>query len=98
LLFIEVVGTRCLSFQPGSSAIATPRRKRTQAAADGQSVTCDGFKRLPNGTWVTVKDVSINYERHFGDRQLNYGKGWIITGTGDSEGARLLKALNKVCG
>ena len=63
-----------------------------------QAITCDQFKRLPNGAWVTVKDVSIDYERHFGNYQLNFGKGAIITGTGDSEGARLLTALNGKCG
>ena len=63
-----------------------------------QAVACDPFKRLPNGTWVTVKDVSLSYKRYFGNYQSNYGKGSIITGTGNSESARLLTALNKVWG
>ena len=63
-----------------------------------QALTCEQFNRLPNGGWVTIKDVSLSYGRRVGHYSLAYGKGTIITGTGDSEGAHLLNALNKVCG
>jgi hypothetical protein len=61
-----------------------------------QALTCSDFKRLPDGRWVTVKDVAISYGGRIAKYNLGYGKGLIITGT-DSEGARLLAALNKVC-
>jgi hypothetical protein len=62
-----------------------------------QVITCDEFKHLPNGGWVTVKDVSLSYGSRISQYNSFYGKGTTITGTGDSEGAHLLDALNKVC-
>ena len=64
-----------------------------------QVVRCEDFKHRPDGTWVTVHDISLNYQGwNFGSFQLNYGKGTIVTRTGDSEGTRLWTALNQVCG
>jgi len=63
-----------------------------------QAIACDQFKRLPDGGWVAAEDVSLTYGRYVGQYNVAYGKGTVITGTGDSEGARLLDALNKVCG
>jgi len=63
-----------------------------------QAVRCDQFKRLPDGGWVAVQQVSLTYGRRVGHYNLSYGKGTPVTGTGDSEGAHLLSVLNKVCG
>ena len=63
-----------------------------------QAITCDQFKRLPNGEWVTAKDVSLSYGSRVVFHNTAYGNGTNISRTGDSEGAHLLNALNKVCG
>jgi hypothetical protein len=68
-----------------------------------KAVRCDQFKRLPNGQWVAVQDISLVYGWRtignfvLGSYQWNFNNGTTVTGNGGSEDARLFAALNKVC-
>ena len=71
---------------------------RLQLRSPGASYHVRPVQRLPNGEWVTVKDVSLSYGSRVVYHNTSYGKGTNISRSGDSKGAHLLNALNKVCG
>jgi hypothetical protein len=66
-------------------------------------VRCDQFKRLPDGNWIALQDVSLAYGWRtigtltLGNYQLSFGKGTVVGPNGGSENARLFAALNKRC-
>ncbi len=63
-----------------------------------QAIDCGQFKHLPDGTWSTAKDVSLDFLQDGMEHQLNYSSGLIITGKRDREEALLSAALDKKCG
>ena len=63
-----------------------------------QAIDCGQFKHLPDGTWSTAKDVSLDFLQDGVEHQLNYSSGLIINGKRDSDEALLLAALDKKCG
>lgn len=63
-----------------------------------QAIDCGQFKHLPDGTWSTAKDVSLDFLQDGREHQLNYSGGLIITGKKDPDEALLSAALDKKCG
>ncbi len=63
-----------------------------------QAVDCGQFKHLPDGTWSTAKDVSLDFLQDGREHQLNYSSGLIINGKRDRDEALLSAALDKKCG
>jgi len=61
-----------------------------------EAIKCDDFRRLPDGSWYTVKDVSLDYDLDGTEHQTNYSNGVTIRAKND-EGARVLAALEKKC-
>lgn len=39
-----------------------------------QAIKCDQFQRLPDGSWTTTTDVSLNYTDNGTKYQSNFGK------------------------
>ena len=62
-----------------------------------QAIDCGQFKHLPDGTWSTAKDVSLDFLQDGTEHQLNYSSGFIITGKRNREEALLSAALDKKC-
>ena len=63
-----------------------------------QAIDCGQFKHLPDGTWSTAKDVSLDFLQDSTEHQLNYSSGLIITGKRNGEEALVVAALDKKCG
>lgn len=62
-----------------------------------QAIHCDDFRRLPDGSWSTVKDVSLDYLRDGTQYQLNYSKDVHLKQKAGDEATRLIDALDKKC-
>jgi hypothetical protein len=63
-----------------------------------QAIDCGQFKHLPDGTWSTAKDVSLDFLQDGTEHQLNYSSGLIITGKRNGEEALVAASLDKKCG
>ena len=63
-----------------------------------QAIQCGQFKRLPDGTWSTAQDVSLDYQRNGIHYQSNFSKGVIISGNQPGEDAVVVAALDHKCG
>lgn len=63
-----------------------------------QAIDCGQFKHLPDGTWSTAKDVSLDFLLDGKEHQLNYSSALIINGKRDRDEALLSAALDKKCG
>lgn len=62
-----------------------------------QAISCDDFRRLPDGGWSTTKDVSLDHLRNGTQYQLNYSKNAQLKQNAGDETSRLIDALNKKC-
>lgn len=62
-----------------------------------QAIQCDQFKRLPDGSWSTAKDVSLNYLRNGVETQTNLSEGLTITARISADAALIAAALDKKC-
>jgi hypothetical protein len=63
-----------------------------------QAVKCDQFKRLPDGSWVTTTDVSLDYTDNGTHDQDNFSKGVTLRASHDKQYATIVAALEKKCG
>jgi hypothetical protein len=63
-----------------------------------QAISCNDFRRLPDGIWSTTKDVSFDYLRDGTEYQSNYSKNALLKQNAGGETSRLIDALNKKCG
>lgn len=62
-----------------------------------QAIKCDQFKRLPDGSWVTTADVSLDYTDNGVKNQDNFSKGVTLSaGHGDHD-AMIVAGLEKKC-
>ena len=61
-----------------------------------QTIQCDQFKRLPDGTWST-KDVSLDFVQDGRQYQFNFANGSTITGKKGADEALILAAIEKKC-
>lgn len=62
-----------------------------------QAIHCDEFHRLPDGSWSTTKDVSLDYLLNGIQYQLNYSKDVHIKQIAQGDGSQLTAALDKKC-
>jgi hypothetical protein len=62
-----------------------------------EAITCDGFRRQPDGSWSTTKNVSVDYDLDGTEHQTNYSNGVVIRAEDGEENARILAALEKKC-
>ena len=62
-----------------------------------QAIQCGQFARLPDGSWSTTQEVSLNYRRDGVTYQNNFAKGLAISAKIGPEGALIAAALDKKC-
>jgi hypothetical protein len=60
-----------------------------------QAIKCDQFKRLPDASWSTTADVSLDFMDNGTHYQDNFGKGVTISASGHN--AVIVAALEKKC-
>jgi len=62
-----------------------------------QAVKCDQFKRLPDGSWITTTDVSLDYTDNGTQYQDNFGSGVTLSASGGGHNATIVAAIEKKC-
>ena len=62
-----------------------------------QVLKCDQFKRMPDASWATTADVSLDYTENGTRYQDNFSKGVTISASGGGHNAMLAAALEKKC-
>lgn len=62
-----------------------------------QTIKCDQFKRLPDGSWVTTADVSLDYTDNGAKNQDNFSKGVTLSASHGDHDAMIVAGLEKKC-
>jgi hypothetical protein len=63
-----------------------------------QAIKCDQFKRLPDGSWVTTADVSLDYTDNGINNHDNFSKGVTLSASHGDHYAMIVAELEKKCG
>jgi hypothetical protein len=63
-----------------------------------QVIKCNQFKRLPDGSWITTADVSLDYTDNGTHYQDNFSNGVTLSASGRGHNATLVAGLEKKCG
>lgn len=63
-----------------------------------QAIKCDQFKRLPDGSWITTADVSLDTTDNGTRYQDNFSKGVTLSASGGGHNATIVAGLEKKCG
>lgn len=75
-------------------AVSACGTKQTLAEA----VKCDDFKRLADGTWSAIQDISLDYIINGVQHQLNFPRDTSINGSIARQEPQLVPALERKCG
>ncbi len=62
-----------------------------------QAIKCAQFKRLPDGSWTTTIDVSLDYAENGTHWQENFSKGVTISGGRGGQDTAIVAAIEKKC-